>query len=805
MRRTNCCWAILSFLALLCITHVLYATDTLTVGQVMQDWEFLESSDKRFKLLFFSPEGYSRYLGIQYMQMLSTVAGRVQGKFVWVANRGNPLRGNLSISHNGNLVLTDYNGISITINDAQLASSGNTSATLLDTGNLILTEGSRIVWQSFDYPSDTWLPGMKLGLFNVSSSGQQRNQYLTSWVSEQLATLGAFTLGVDPNNTKQLVIWKRGVIYWRSGIWNGYNFSFFPGIRNFNEFNFSYFSNENHSYFTFNRTDYDSGSWISIDSSGEIQIYKMGQNFSFGPTNYCDDTQAKYRTKGCVAPEPSNCMDGDVFNQTSGSMSIWRSLDNYSLGITDCEDICRRDCSCTAYASTRSDGSGCQFSDGYKSTNLRDMFYIRTSTMAKNDDPNIAPSYPPMYTPPKHPHNSKKRLLWFTIVGIVPFLVVLLLCYLWWRNRHRGGNNRRKKDQIRRGISGLKTRTIIDKIRKVKKDHELPLFTLHSIEIATEYFSDANKIGQGGFGPVYKGKLVNGQEIAVKRLSRSSNQGLEEFENEVILISMLQHRNLVRLLGCCTEGDERILIYEYLPNGSLDSLLFDVTRQSLLDWKMRVCIIEGIAQGLQYLHKYSRLRIIHRDLKTSNILLDSEMNPKIFDFGTARIFGDNESQANTKRIVGTYGYMSPEYALDGLFSVKSDVFSFGVMMLEIISGKKNTGFYQPDRALNLLGYAWDLWIDGRGLEIMDHALVETCSTSEVFRYIQVGLLCVQESAADRPTISEVLSMLSNEMITIPTLKKPAFSAIVGINEANAPEIPRPCSINNVTISEIDGR
>lgn len=147
MRRTSCCWAILSCLALFCITHVLYATDTLTVGQVMQDWEFLESSHKRFKLLFFSPEGYSRYLGIQYMQMLTMVAGRDQGKFVWVANRGNPLRGNLSISHNGNLVLTGYNGISITINDAQPASSGNTSATLLDTGNLILTEGSPVVWQ----------------------------------------------------------------------------------------------------------------------------------------------------------------------------------------------------------------------------------------------------------------------------------------------------------------------------------------------------------------------------------------------------------------------------------------------------------------------------------------------------------------------------------------------------------------------------------------------------------------------------------------------------------------------------------
>nr|XP_048323374.1 G-type lectin S-receptor-like serine/threonine-protein kinase B120 [Ziziphus jujuba var. spinosa] len=271
-----------------------------------------------------------------------------------------------------------------------------------------------------------------------------------------------------------------------------------------------------------------------------------------------------------------------------------------------------------------------------------------------------------------------------------------------------------------------------------KQDHELPLFSFPTIETATAYFSAENKLGQGGFGPVYKGILADGQEIAVKRLSTRSGQGLEEFKNEVMLISKLQHRNLVRLLGCCIKGEEKILVYEYLPNKSLDSFLFDETKQFLLDWRKRVNIIEGIAQGLLYLHKYSRLRIIHRDLKASNILLDNNMNPKISDFGTAKIFGDNESRASTIRIVGTYGYMSPEYAMDGLFSEKSDVFSFGVMLLEILSGKKNSaGFHQTNEYTKLLEYAWNLWKDGRCLELMDPSVTKTCSsTGEFIRFVQ---------------------------------------------------------------------
>lgn len=182
---------------------------------------------------------------------------------------------------------------------------------------------------------------------------------------------------------------------------------------------------------------------------------------------------------------------------------------------------------------------------------------------------------------------------------------------------------------------------------------DLPLIRLDVINEATKQFSDENKLGQGGFGPVYRGTLEDGKEVAVKRLSRTSGQGQREFLNEVVLIARLQHRNLVRLLGCCLEKNEKLLIYEYMPNKSLDVILFGSRNGVLLDWQRRLSIINGIARGLLYLHEDSRLRIIHRDLKTSNILLDYEMNPKISDFGMARIFGGNQSEANTNRIVGT--------------------------------------------------------------------------------------------------------------------------------------------------------
>ncbi|MBA0550100.1 hypothetical protein Golob_021077, partial [Gossypium lobatum] len=348
--------------------------------------------------------------------------------------------------------------------------------------------------------------------------------------------------------------------------------------------------------------------------------------------------------------------------------------------------------------------------------------------------------------------------------------------------------------------SGVKQR------QKHEKEMEIPIFSFSSVSAATNNFSLSNKLGEGGFGPVYKGKLLKGNEVAIKRLSRKSGQGWNELKNEAVLIAKLQHKNLVKLLGCCIEGDEKILVYEYLPNKSLDLFLFGTNNIFTLAWGTRIRIVDGIAQGLLYLHQFSRLQIIHRDLKASNILLDEDMNPKISDFGMARSFGGTEPRA-TDRIVGTYGYMAPEYALEGVFSVKSDVFSFGVLLLEILSGMKNTGFYRSS-SLNLLGYAWDLWISSRPLELMDIVMKDSSCANVAIRYINIALLCVQEHAADRPTMSEVVLMLSNELTCLPSPKRPAFSNVRSMVDS----IPNPshwkpetCSENELTISAMDAR
>ncbi|KAF8030105.1 hypothetical protein BT93_E2513 [Corymbia citriodora subsp. variegata] len=267
-------------------------------------------------------------------------------------------------------------------------------------------------------------------------------------------------------------------------------------------------------------------------------------------------------------------------------------------------------------------------------------------------------------------------------------------------------------------------------------------FDLATIQAATNYFSHENKLGEGGFGEVFQGRLPNGQQIAVKRLSQSSRQGDGEFKNEILLVAKLQHRNLVRLLGFCLEGDEKLLAYEFVPNKSLDYFLFGMRQ---LDWPSRYKIVFGIARGILYLHEDSRLRIIHRDLKCSNILLDNEMNPKISDFGMARIFGVNQTQASTNKIVGTFGYMSPEYAMHGEFSVKSDVYSFGILLLEIICGKKNNFYHQLDGGKYLASY------------VCLHCLLR-----------------VQENVARWPMMASVLLMLNSHSVNLHVLSRPAF-------------------------------
>eukprot|EP00262_Sarcandra_glabra_P002565 TRINITY_DN1294_c1_g1_i10.p1 TRINITY_DN1294_c1_g1~~TRINITY_DN1294_c1_g1_i10.p1 ORF type:complete len:323 (-),score=44.47 TRINITY_DN1294_c1_g1_i10:36-944(-) len=301
-----------------------------------------------------------------------------------------------------------------------------------------------------------------------------------------------------------------------------------------------------------------------------------------------------------------NCSNGDKFlSRRQAPLSPPSEVNDLS----NCEAACKSNCSCTAYATAYSNGTGCYFwygeLEGYESSGEKDIYY---RSLNGTDE-----------TQGELFRNRQQ----------FPFELST--------NRQVFGKFKNTNNPKGDG----------------RKDPELPIFSFAFISTATDNFSAANKLGQGGFGPVYKGKLPEGQEIAVKRLSRNSKQGLNEFKNELTLIAKVQHMNLVRLIGCCIEAEEMILIYEYMSNKSLDSFIFDRSKGVLLDWAKRVNIIEGIAQGLLYLHRYSRLKIIHRDLKASNILLDNEMNPKISDFGLARIFEQNESQANTERPAGT--------------------------------------------------------------------------------------------------------------------------------------------------------
>ncbi|XP_019183838.1 PREDICTED: G-type lectin S-receptor-like serine/threonine-protein kinase At1g67520 [Ipomoea nil] len=779
------------------------AKDALAPGEYLRSYngDFLESSNKQYRLKFVGRPGstFTWYLCIQFTgYQFHSSSEQITVWVAWQGTDGDVFSPYLYMGEEGKLLI--YTGNDFIVNNQQPSYVTNTTATLLDNGNLVLRSPGRgrRLWQSFDYPTNTWLPGMKLGWFAGLKTHHQR--FLTSWTSEENPSPGAFTFGVDPNNTKQIVLMRRGIVYWHSGVWNGINFPFLHlhqiQLNNL----IRYFSNQNGSYFVWNEQFYLNATFIRIHATGEVFIGFDGdlQSFKFiGFDCYNNKTSLyAHASGGCVRPKISNCSDGDWFNLTTGVTEWEQYLFNSTFGIGDCTEMCAKNCSCNAYAAVNADDgrTGCKFSSSpaYRYVNNGEALYIRNAKPANRTK--LSPlHHPGADLTKRNPHHKKTLLIVALTVALL--LVILAMLFLVWYM-----NPRKCCGCFIASIQHSNQQLAAD-----EDDEELPFFNFKSIEMATNYFSDENKLGQGGFGPVYKGILTNGQEIVAKRLSKMSGQGIQQFKNEVLLISKLQHRNLVRLLGCCTQGDERILIYEYLPNKSLDSILFDARKKVCLDWRQRFCIMDVIAQGLLYLHKYSRLRIIHRDLKTSNILLDVHMHPKISDFGTARIFKDNDSRAKTKVIVGTYGYMSPEYAMDGLFSEKSDVFSFGVMILEIVSGKRNNGFYNPNRVSNLLGYAWDLWIEGRISDLIDPTMDKMVSTNEAPRCIQVGLLCVQESATDRPNMSDVVSMLGTESVVLPTPKQPGFSTIIGLKCENVGNNPKACSVNEVTISEIEGR
>ncbi|XP_064947956.1 probable LRR receptor-like serine/threonine-protein kinase At1g53430 isoform X1 [Musa acuminata AAA Group] len=303
-------------------------------------------------------------------------------------------------------------------------------------------------------------------------------------------------------------------------------------------------------------------------------------------------------------------------------------------------------------------------------------------------------------------------------------------------------------------------------------------FSHKQIKAATKNFDIANKIGEGGFGPVYKGVLPDGTLIAVKQLSSKSKQGNREFVNEIGMISALQHPNLVKLYGCCIEGNQLLLIYEYMENNSLASALFGPKQNQLrLDWKTRCNICLGVARGLAYLHEESRLKIVHRDIKATNILLDKNFNAKISDFGLAKLDEEENTHIST-RIAGTRGYMAPEYALRGYLTDKADVYSFGVVLLEIVSGICNTNYCQKKDLMFLLDWAYVLQEQGNLLELVDPVLGSEYSKEEALRILNLALACTNPSPTRRPMMSNVVSILDGRTaMDFPAMEQSASSSL----------------------------
>ncbi|KAL6621303.1 hypothetical protein ACP70R_033735 [Stipagrostis hirtigluma subsp. patula] len=371
----------------------------------------------------------------------------------------------------------------------------------------------------------------------------------------------------------------------------------------------------------------------------------------------------------------------------------------------------------------------------------KELFFMHTHSTLKLLKPEVVPG--------KHKRRISKAEM--IVAFVVPSLVLVFLGLLL------------RPNIVQKGRELLLQRDLVmlEKENVSESDSRFSLFRFSKIKDATNNFSEQNKLGEGGFGSVYQGMLSSSnQEIAVKRLSPNSVQGFPEFKNEIKLIASLQHRNLVRLLGCCIKRKECILVYEYMPNGSLDRLIFGSgAKQS---WSVRRHIIEGIAEGLLYIHDYAHACIVHRDLKPSNILLDHEMNPKISDFGIARICLSSAMESCTTTAIGTFGYMAPEYFSQSVYSTKSDVFSFGILVLEMISGKRAGGSYRlSGRSYELRRYAWQLWKDQRSDEFVDPSLGEEYQEMDITRCIQIALLCAQDNAEDRPTMHDVTTMLSN--------------------------------------------
>ncbi|KAD2804887.1 hypothetical protein E3N88_38264 [Mikania micrantha] len=736
------------------------AHDTIYADESIKDGNTIVCSGKMFELGFFSPgNSKNRYLGIWYK--ISTVTA------VWVANRETPITdrsGMFKVSSYGDLVVLAGGNTTVWSSKTTVSRRSNNPAVvqvqLLDSGNLVVWErdvnstNKNLIWQSFDHPGDTFLPGMKFGKDLVTGI----EWYMTSWKSPDDPSTGKYSNRIDKNGYPQIFGWQGNVVISRLGPWNGLGLSGFPiDVANpiyssgfvVSEKEISYTYELKRSIIQRLVLTWDGRTrimhWVERIQDwivyGDLKVDNCDHFAACGPYGSCIIN--KHPPCACMPGfEPKNPKEWDASDWSNGCKpkKPFNCSDENEDGF-----LKKKNCSCTAYANLdiRNGGSGCLLW-------FDELFDVRDYDEDHNIYIRMAASE---LAGQQSDFNKRKGL----VTRVLSFSSVsLFLCAVAYACRKRkkilqmkdqGNTNgsffafRIKPYHVMQSkwaylVLGDMEYALDKKNTSVQTQllGDIQFISLYKVAKATDNFSVSNKIGEGGFGPVYKGVLEDGEEVAVKRLSSTSRQGIEEFKNELKSISKLQHRNLVKLLGYCIHGNDMILIYEYMANKSLDSIIFDERRSSMLDWPQRFAIIQGMARGILYLHQDSRLQIIHRDLKPGNILLDSEMNPKISDFGLARKFVGHDTIDKTKKVVGTYGYISPEYAVQGRFSIKSDVFSFGVLVLEIVSARKNREFSHEDHSDNLLGH---------------------------------------HHAKDRPTMLSVLLMLVSDS-ALPPPKQPAF-------------------------------
>ncbi|XP_060191621.1 G-type lectin S-receptor-like serine/threonine-protein kinase At4g27290 [Lycium barbarum] len=746
------------------------STDTLFPNQFLLDGQTLVSSNQRFEMGFFSPFFGYRYLGLWYKNLGPNV--------VWVDNRFNPLGigARLVIDKTGCIFLQDFFKTVRIFKPNQ--NVPRPVLQLLDSGNLVFGDSSNLtageyLWQSFDYPVDTLLPGMKVGW------DQKTGINRTIISGDYLFKLESGDSGQSP----QLVLVTKQQTVSRWGPWDGRKFSGSDALMDNDNFRPIFNSTTDACYFTFEAKD-DSTLKLSLNPDGKIQFLRWNnatmvwavvgilnedicdQYTTCGPYGVCivedppclcpdgfiaaspGDWDKMDFTKGCRRIIPLNYTDKDVFVKNRGLKLPDNATYWGMLSPEECGEKCLNERSCMAYTNVNINGNSSKCLVW-----LADLLDMRRPQKSGNDI-FIRMAHGKLEAPVSHGRGKTKRKReWIVFVSLISVAALLILStYKVLCQAMRT----EVLDEPEINQPGNSPGALLQGTDVIAYDSS-------ALAAATNNFSLANKIGHGGFGNVYKGLLETGIEIAVKKQDVTSRQGVKEFENEVNLIAKLQHRNLTKLLGYCIHGVEKFLVYEFMANNSLDKVIFDPARRVTVTWPTRFNIIKGIAKGLVYLHHDSRLTILHRDLKASNVLLDREMMPKISDFGLARVFNDDVEE-KTQHVVGTRGYMSPEYIENGHHSTKSDVFSFGILVLEIVSGQRNWGYRHPIYDVGLVGYAWTIWNDGKAIELLDPVIEKPGDLNEVLACIHVGLLCCERRAQDRPSMIQVVSLLEeNEM------------------------------------------